>query len=105
MIVKIKNFYTRLTVLLLMLLTRIYVFAQDIMDDEDEDAASNITTIFEEEEEEIVPLGFHFGFTDILIGAVVIALFYVMSNSKLKKGCWYSVLYCILVALLIMKCT
>jgi hypothetical protein len=105
MIDKIKNFYTRLTVLLLMLLTRIYVFAQDIMDDEDEDAASNITTIFEEEEEEIVPLGFHFGFTDILIGAVVIALFYVMSNSKLKKGCWYSVLYCILVALLIMKCT
>lgn len=105
MIVKIKNFYTRLTVLLFMLLTRIYVFAQDIMDDEDEDAASNITTIFEEEEEEIVPLGFHFGFTDILIGAVVIALFYVMSNSKLKKGCWYSVLYCILVALLIMKCT
>lgn len=105
MIVKIKNFYTRLTVLLLMLLTRIYVFAQDIMDDEDEDAASNITTIFEEEEEEIVPLGFHFGFTDILIGAVVIALFYVMSNSKLKKGCWYSVLYCILVALLIMRCT
>lgn len=105
MIVKIKNFYTRLTVLLLMLLTRIYVFAQDMMDDEDEDAASNITTIFEEEEEEIVPLGFHFGFTDILIGAVVIALFYVMSNSKLKKGCWYSVLYCILVALLIMKCT
>ncbi len=105
MLDKIKNFYTRLTVLLLMLLTRIYVFAQDIMDDEDEDAASNITTIFEEEEEEIVPLGFHFGFTDILIGAVVIALFYVMSNSKLKKGCWYSVLYCILVALLIMKCT
>lgn len=106
MLDKIKIFYTRLTVLLLMLLTRIYVFAQDIMDDEDEDAASNITTIFgEEEEEEIVPLGFHFGFTDILIGAVVIALFYVMSNSKLKKGCWYSVLYCILVALLIMKCT
>lgn len=105
MIVKIKNFYTRLTVLLLMLLTRIYVFAQDIMDDEDEDAASDITTIFGEEEEEIVPLGFHFGFTDILIGAVVIALFYVMSNSKLKKGCWYSVLYCILVALLIMRCT
>ena len=105
MLDKIKNFYTRLTVLLLMLLTRIYVFAQDIMDDEDEDAASNITTIFEEEEEEIVPLGFHFGFTDILIGAVVIALLYVMSNSKLKKGCWYSVLYCILVALLIMKCT
>ncbi len=105
MIDKIKNFYTRLTVLLLMLLTRIYVFAQDMMDDEDEDAASDITTIFGEEEEEIVPLGFHFGFTDILIGAVVIALFYVMSNSKLKKGCWYSVLYCILVALLIMKCT
>lgn len=105
MLDKIKNFYTRLTVLLLMLLTRIYVFAQDIMDDEEEDAASNITTIFGEEEEEIVPLGFHFGFTDILIGAVVIALFYVMSNSKLKKGCWYSVLYCILVALLIMKCT
>jgi hypothetical protein len=105
MLDKIKNFYTRLTVLLLMLLTRIYVFAQDMMDDEDEDAASDITTIFGEEEEEIVPLGFHFGFTDILIGAVVIALFYVMSNSKLKKGCWYSVLYCILVALLIMKCT
>ena len=102
---KIKNFYTRIAVLLLMLLTRIYVFAQDMMDDDDEDAASNITTIFGDEEEEIVPLGFHFGFTDILIGAVVIALFYVMSNSKLKKGCWYSVLYCILVALLIMKCT
>ena len=105
MLDKIKNFYTRLAVLLLMLLTRIYVFAQDMMDDDDEDAASNITTIFGEEEEETVPLGFHFGFTDILIGAVVIALFFVMSNSKLKKGCWYSVLYCILVALLIMKCT
>ena len=105
MLDKIKNFYTRIAVLLLMLLTRIYVFAQDMMDDDDEDAASNITTIFGDEEEETVPLGFHFGFTDILIGAVVIALFYVMSNSKLKKGCWYSVLYCILVALLIMKCT
>jgi len=57
------------------------------------------------EEEELNDFVFGIGITDLLIFAVVIALFYVMSNSKLKKGCWYSVLYCILVALLIIKCT
>ena len=102
---KVKNLFTRLAVLSWMLIARIYAFAQDAIDDEDDEDAGSLPSLFGDEEDEMVPLGFHFGFTDIMIFAVVIALFYVMSNSKLKKGCWYSVLYCILVILLIAKCT
>jgi hypothetical protein len=85
-----------------MLLARLYVWAGDY-DDEDVDVIEAIPNDLEEEE--LNDFVFGIGITDLLIFAVVIALFYVMSNSKLKKGCWYSVLYCILVALLIIKCT
>ena len=103
---KLSRFYTRIVTLLMLLLTRVYVWAQDAVDDDDE-LSDMVPTGIEEDEEDMIPslFNFHFGYTDILIGAVIIAIFYVMSNSKLKKGCWYSVLYCILVILLINKCT
>ena len=85
-----------------MLLARLYVWAGDY-DDWDVDVIEAIPNDLDEEE--LNDFVFGIGITDLLIFAVVIALFYVMSNSKLKKGCWYSVLYCILVALLIIKCT
>lgn len=104
MIEKIRQYYTRVVALVMLLLTRFYVWAQDAVDD-DEDISEIVPVIGEDEEEELNLFNFGLGFTDLLIFAVVIALFFVMSNSKLKKGCWYSVLYCILVILLIIKCT
>ena len=106
MIRKIGQYYTRAVTLLMLLLTRIYVWAQDAVDDEDE--LTELVPIALDEEEEDSWRGLfhvHFSYTDWMIIAVVCALFYVMMNSKLKKGCWYSVLYCILVILLIVKCT
>ncbi len=98
----LKQLHTRISTMVTMLLARLYVWAGDY-DDEDVDVIEAIPNDLEEEE--INDFVFGIGITDLLIFAVVIALFYVMSNSKLKKGCWYSVLYCILVALLIIKCT
>ena len=98
----LKQLHTRISTMVTMLLARLYVWAGDY-DDEDVDVIDAIPNDLEEEE--LNDFVFGIGITDLLIFAVVIALFYVMSNSKLKKGCWYSVLYCILVALLIIKCT
>jgi len=98
----LKQLHTRISTIVTMLLARLYVWAGDY-DDEDVDVIEAIPNDLEEEE--LNDFVFGIGITDLLIFAVVIALFYVMSNSKLKKGCWYSVLYCILVALLIIKCT
>ena len=98
----LKQLHTRISTMVTMLLARLYVWAGDY-DDEDVDVIEAIPNDLEEEELNDFVVGI--GITDLLIFAVVIALFYVMSNSKLKKGCWYSVLYCILVALLIIKCT
>ena len=98
----LKQLHTRISTMVIMLLAHLYVWAGDY-DDEDGDVVEIIP--HDLEEEELNDFVFGIGITDLLIFAVVIALFYVMSNSKLKKGCWYSVLYCILVALLIIKCT
>ena len=98
----LKQLHTRISTMVTMLLARLYVWAGDY-DYEDVDVVEIIPNDLEEEE--LNDFVFGIGITDLLIFAVVIALFYVMSNSKLKKGCWYSVLYCILVALLIIKCT
>jgi hypothetical protein len=103
---KLSEYYNRICLVLWMLTMRFSLFAQGLLDgDDDEDVGggSGLPSLLEDEEQ-VPSFGFHFGFTDILIGIVVIAIFFVMSNSKLKKGCWYSVLYLILVMLLVTKC-
>ena len=98
--------YQRLLLVCAMIFARLMLYAQEDFDDDDVKPSLMPDFMGGEEDEEFMDnIGFHLSTTDlILLGCLVIAYF-ILHQLKIKKGCWYIIFYCVIVFLLITKCT